>query len=270
MKLGRDMEGKSRRFWRRGAGSELWSKYVVYMWNSQRRNFLVFKRQQCSKYLQSVRISQKQIHSGCHFISSSYRVSGYPTRVLPMKGRCTEPSQPGIYSSPLLFTHICEHYRLYLLRQRAVSSVFSFPGYQGSLLFSPQLVSWGWILWVFSNYIVMSICYEYLSIFLALFSFKGPLWNSQEQHSHTSKLCTLNALQMDHNSSRVPFHLQLSGIILTTYNICLLLSMFQPCCGTLPRFPSVFLTASYCLDTFLSLLTNEKSVNLMIMTSRAS
>lgn len=99
------------------------------------------------------------------------------------------------------------------------------------------------------NYIVISICHEYLRIFLALFSFKGFPWNSQEQHSYTSIykfLYTLNALQMNHK-----LHSTVSSTTLWNYSNSMQhmhrLKTFVTVSAVIPpRFPSVFFTSSYC------------------------
>lgn len=112
-----------------------------------------------------------------------------------------------------------------------------------------------WI-WALPNYVVTSICYEYLSMFLVLLSFKGFPWNSQEQHCYTSiykSLDALNALQMN------KLHTTISSTSLWNYfnsqkhmhrhdNACRRFSCNAV--GPSPRFPSAFFTISYCFSTF--------------------
>lgn len=158
--------------------------------------------------------SQKQIHNGTSSYPSGSLHSGglqsIQLRVLHMTGKATEP--------PLaLSSHFSAAFRKYLWTLQtllfahtngwwALSSALSSPGYQCSLLLSPvlglNLISLRAEFGYFQTILLLaSICYEYLSMFLALFSFEGFLWNSQEKHFYTSIYkywYTLNALQMNH------------------------------------------------------------------------
>lgn len=113
-----------------------------------------------------------------------------------------------------------------------------------------------WI-WALPNYIVTSICYDYLSMFLVLLSFKGFPWNSQEQHCYTSiykSLYASNALQMnDKLHTTIP-----STALWNYYNSEKRMHRRDNACHRFscdaadpsPRFPSAFLTISYCFNTF--------------------
>lgn len=184
-------------------------------------------------------------------------LQGIQPKVLHMTGKVTEPP-------PALGSHYTAFHKYLWLLQTVL-----FAHTNGQWALSPAFfISWisriftvftticVWI-WALPNYIVTSICYEYLSMFLVLLSFKGFPWNSQEQHCYTRIYKSLTPWMPSKwtISYILRFHLHLSEIILTPWNKCI--DAINTCqrfscnaVGPSPRFPSVFFTISYCFNTF--------------------